>query len=451
MLADPCNPAIGCGVRYGCLAACRQRQRIHIHRDHVPKNDFACTAMSKCGTMLALASAPHPKIKGSSLAAHQAFASLTHKDEFFKSSLGSGLIKTRLPSPQCGASACGEPISKTRARLPRDRGLMLPCLCSSSPHAGDAVAKPRVAGLTKIKLKNTVGIYSTASGEAIAHLNAVDGCLIRCTRWSPDSALVAIGTSVAPPPPPRPGSSTTGQKDGTAFIKFFFIRDLKTGKRGAANPPASGSSEIFSRQASQSRPVHAQNYKGLASGSTFATGHTADIVEIAFGPAPKTKSDEHRIATGGKDNKVKVFFYTLDLDGISNWHQVYECDDALNRVYTISWKPDGQHIVVGSDDHSIRIYDVRDTVRADAPPSSPPETSAGGEACYWRPGCCLPVCCADRNRRGAWACRRVGPFIAGVPARAHAVLCNFCVRSRPRRRPAKPRQRRSARGRRPGR
>jgi len=62
--------------------------------------------MSSCGSMLALASAPHPKIKGSSssLAAHQAFASLTHKDEFFKSVLGLGLIFG--PFSLGGACAC---------------------------------------------------------------------------------------------------------------------------------------------------------------------------------------------------------------------------------------------------------------------------------------------------------------------------------------------------------
>ena len=208
-------------------------------------------------------------------------------------------------------------------------------------------------GLTKIKQKNTVGIYNTANGEHIVHLEAVDGCLIRCTRWSPDSAVVAIGTSVV---------VDSGGAAGTAFIKFFFIRNLELGGRCEDDVmPADPDTGAGARRA---RMIHSQNNMVADESCTLSTRHTADIVEIAFGPTPETNSDKHRVATGGKDNKVMVFFYNLCQDGISNWHLVYECDDFLNRVYTISWKPDGNHIVVGSDDHTIRIYDVRDAVRA---------------------------------------------------------------------------------------
>lgn len=91
----------------------------------------AGTCISQCGRYIALASAPHP-ITRSTLAAHQAFASLTNKDEFFKS------------------------ISNTKRNI-------------------------------------TLGIYDTMTGAHIAHLNSVENQVIRIVKWSPDSKLLAVG------------------------------------------------------------------------------------------------------------------------------------------------------------------------------------------------------------------------------------------------------------------
>lgn len=138
-------------------------------------------------------------------------------------------------------------------------------------------------------------------------------------------------------------SASDRSKPPKAFVKFFFMCD-----------PADLNSTFDGCEDARKKVP----YLNTGVYNTFETGHTDAVVEIAFGPHPATKTGSQMIATGGKDFRVKVWLFKITTAGIVDFHLAFNMEDALYRVYTIAWRPDGRHIAVGSDDTCIRVYDI---------------------------------------------------------------------------------------------
>jgi WD40 repeat protein/tRNA A-37 threonylcarbamoyl transferase component Bud32 len=76
------------------------------------------------------------------------------------------------------------------------------------------------------------------------------------------------------------------------------------------------------------------------------TGHSSSVYSVAFSP------DGHTLASGSNDNTIKLW-------DVQNQRQIATLTGYFNSVYSVAFSPDGRTLASGSADGTIKLWDVQ--------------------------------------------------------------------------------------------
>jgi len=98
--------------------------------------------------------------------------------------------------------------------------------------------------------------------------------------------------------------------------------------------------------ASEDNAINAYDVKGGSQTGTFS-GHTGWVLDVDVCGSGKY------LASVGADRRVKVW-------ELATKECVHTFDANDDSVWSCAWANDGTHLVAGSEDHSVQLFEIKD-------------------------------------------------------------------------------------------
>lgn len=193
----------------------------------------------------------------------------------------------------------------------------------------------------------TIKLWHLDTQQAIATLNRHTHA-VKSVAFSPDGQILA-----------------TGSDDKT--VKLWDINTLQeirtlSGHRHAVKAVSFSQDGKFLASASWDKTIKLWN---VNTGTEICqlTGHQLLVTSVAFSPDIKAGNNTPLIASASFDRTVRLWTPTVESSGFSHnnqfvSHPCYILSDHAWAVLTVTFSPDGSILATGSDDRTIKLWDV---------------------------------------------------------------------------------------------
>ena len=115
-------------------------------------------------------------------------------------------------------------------------------------------------------------------------------------------------------------------------------------------PSQSPLSRMFSREFTRAIKIRLGGLESWPAPPVKWTGHDASIRSICYSP------DGAHVVTGSCDKTIRIW------DAESGTTIGEPLTGHTKKVTSVAYSPDGRHIISGSDDHTIRIWDAKNGI-----------------------------------------------------------------------------------------